>query len=364
MKPAFFQDLTQTIKAWGLELGFQQVGVASIDLIDHEARLTAWLDAGRQGEMDYMSRHGSRRSRPEELIPGTRSIITVRMNYLPADTRPETILATDNLGYVSRYALGRDYHKVIRNRLVKLWQRIEAHLEKAGESGHHGRVFTDSAPVLEKALAENSGLGWIGKNTLLLNRGAGSWFFLGEIFTSLPLTVDNPHPANHCGSCTACIDICPTDAIVAPYELDARRCISYLTIENRGAIPEEFRSPIGNRIFGCDDCQLVCPWNKFANLTSEADFNPRHGLDQAQLLELFRWTEDDFLSRTEGSAIRRTGYQGWLRNLAVALGNGPPDAGVLRELERRKETAPAMLAEHIDWAISQLQSKLQDIRKN
>ena len=364
MKPAFFQDLTQSIKAWGLELGFQQVGIASTELADHESRLTAWLDAKRQGEMDYMSRHGTRRSRPAELIPGTRSIITARMDYLPPGTVPEAILATDSLGYVSRYALGRDYHKVIRNRLVKLWKRIEAHLDNAGASGHHGRVFTDSAPVLEKALAEKSGLGWIGKNTLLLNRTAGSWFFLGEIFTSLPLTVDGPHPANHCGSCAACIDICPTGAIVAPYELDARRCISYLTIENRGEIPEEFRSSIGNRIFGCDDCQLACPWNKFANLTREGDFNPRHGLDRAELLALFRWTEEEFLTRTEGSAIRRTGYQGWLRNLAIALGNGPPDGEVLRELEHRKETAPAMLAGHIDWAIGQLRLKLQDIRKN
>lgn len=359
----YFQGLTQNIRAWGQELGFQQIGIAGPDLTEHEPRLDAWLDAGRHGEMGYMTRHGTKRSRPQALIAGTRSIITARMNYLPAATRPEKILASDERGYVSRYALGRDYHKVLRGRLVRLWQRIEAALAQAGQCGYHGRVFTDSAPVLEKALAEKSGLGWIGKNTLLLNREAGSWFFLGEIFTDLPLPADAPHPRGHCGSCTACIDICPTAAIVGPFELDARKCISYLTIEHRGSIPRALRKPMGNRIFGCDDCQLVCPWNKFAQLTGEADFTPRHGLDQEQLLSLFAWSEDEFLKNTEGSAIRRTGYTGWLRNLAIALGNGPADARVITALRGRKQGAPEMLAEHIDWAIGELEQKLQDNRK-
>ncbi|HKI73565.1 MAG TPA: tRNA epoxyqueuosine(34) reductase QueG, partial [Pseudomonadales bacterium] len=284
MSTAIFKDLTPRIDIWGKELGFQQTGIAGVDLESYEARLQSWLSAGHHGEMEYMERHGTRRSRPAELISGTRSIITARMNYLTDTQSPETILASDRSGYVSRYALGRDYHKVMRSRLLSLWRRIAAFLEDQGETGHHGRVFTDSAPVLEKALAEQSGLGWIGKNTLLLNRDAGSWFFLGEIYTSLPLEPDN-HPAtNHCGSCSACIDVCPTDAIVAPYELDARKCISYLTIELRGTIPEYLRRPIGNRIFGCDDCQLVCPWNKYARFTGEPDFSPRHQLDQASLL--------------------------------------------------------------------------------
>lgn len=352
-------ELTRDIQSWGEALGFQQVGVADTDLGEHEAHLTAWLEKGREGSMSYMSRHGIKRSRPAELVAGTFRVITVRMNYLPEASDADRILATDNAAYVSRYALGRDYHKVIRRRLVKLWQRISEQLLEMGypEGTFSGRIFTDSAPVLEKALAEKSGLGWIGKNTLLLNREAGSWFFLGEIYTDLPLATTIEAASNHCGTCRACLDICPTDAIVAPYELDARRCISYLTIEERGSIPVQFRRAIGNRIFGCDDCQLVCPWNKYARITSESDFSPRHKLDRTTLLALFDWSEAEFLSRTEGSAIRRTGYNGWLRNIAIALGNGPFDEKVVSALSRRRTEANDMVTEHIDWALEELAGK-------
>lgn len=359
MNASFYQDLADKTRIWGKELGFQQVGIAGTDLREHEARLGEWLAAQRHGEMAYMSQHGSKRGRPAELVPGTLRVITVRLNYLPQDSDAERVLASGELGYVSRYALGRDYHKVLRRRLVKLWQRIDEYLEDSGKPGYRGRVFTDSAPVLEKALAEKSGLGWIGKNTLLLNREAGSWFFLGEIFTDVPLTPDGTATSNHCGSCSACIDICPTNAIVAPYQLDARKCISYLTIEHRGAIPVEYRSAMGNRIFGCDDCQLVCPWNKYARHTSEPDFAPRHRLEASKLLELFAWTESEFLERTEGSAVRRAGYNGWLRNIAVALGNGPATPEAIEALEKRKQDAPEMLAEHITWAIMQLQAQIR-----
>ena len=356
----FFETLTSEVLDWAVELGFQQAGVAAPALDEHEAHLERWLSFGRHGEMGYMERHGTRRSRPAELIEGTRRVISVRMNYLPADTRPEKILATSEQAYVSRYALGRDYHKVIRSRLVKLWQRIEQRLDDAGISGHEGRVFTDSAPVLEKAIAEQAGLGWIGKNTLLLNRHAGSWFFLGEIYTSVPLAPSTERATNHCGSCTACMQVCPTNAIVAPYELDARRCISYLTIEHRGTIDEDLREAIGNRIFGCDDCQIFCPWNKYARHTTERDFSPRHSLDSAGLLELFAWSEEEFLKRTEGSPIRRTGYDGWLRNIAIALGNAPADPAVIRALEEKRGTASDLVAEHIDWAIRQLKASAQN----
>jgi epoxyqueuosine reductase len=351
-----FETLTRQTKAWGKALGFDAVGVTDTDLAAHEARLDAWLAAGRHGEMEYMSRHGARRSRPAELIPGTCRVITTRMNYLPGNDNADGILATDRKAFVSRYALGRDYHKVIRSRLVKLWQHIESWLAEQGESQYTARVFTDSAPVLEKALAEKSGLGWIGKNTLLLNRDAGSWFFLGEIYTNVPLMVDAQQSDNHCGSCRACIDICPTGAIVAPYELDARKCISYLTIEHRGTIPREYRSAMGNRIFGCDDCQMICPWNKYARISPEPDFSPRHQLDQSDLLDLFAWSEEDFLKRTEGSAIRRTGYCGWLRNIAIALGNGRPDPEVISALYEKKAAVSDMVAEHIGWAIEKLEN--------
>lgn len=339
--------LRSDIDRWGAELGFQRVGVSGVELDADEAWLLAWLDAGFHGEMDYMARHGTRRSRPAELQPGTLRVISARMDYAPpALGEAWDVLREGTRGYVSRYALGRDYHKLLRARLQKLVDRIAA---AVGPFGH--RVFTDSAPVLEKALARDAGLGWIGKHTLLLSRDAGSWFFLGEIYTDLPLPVDAPASA-HCGTCTRCIEICPTQAIVAPYKLDARRCISYLTIELRGAIPEELRAALGNRIFGCDDCQLVCPWNKFAQPSPEADFAPRHGLDGAALVALFAWSEREFLERTEGMAIRRTGYEGWLRNVAVALGNAPTSPSVLAALQTRANDDSPIVREHVAWALA------------
>jgi epoxyqueuosine reductase len=341
-------ELALLIRRWGVELGFQQIGVANVDIPADEERLLRWLEHGRHGAMHYMKRHGVRRARPQELIPGTLRVISARMDYLPPQSRdPEEVLNDAELGYVSRYALGRDYHKLLRRRLALLAERIQAH---SASLAH--RVFVDSGPVLEKAFARNAGLGWIGKHTNLINRNAGSWFFLGEILTDLPLPVDAP-ATNHCGSCRACIDVCPTQAIVGPYELDATRCISYLTIELREAIPEEFRRAIGNRIYGCDDCQLVCPWNKFARMTSETDFTARHGLDSAKLTELFSWTEEEFLSRTEGSAIRRIGYECWLRNVAVALGNAPTSPEVLSALNVRREHPSALVREHVQWALAQ-----------
>jgi len=295
--------------------------------------------------MEYMARHGDKRGRPAELVPGTLRVISVRMNYLPPEPHFE-VLERPDLAYISRYALGRDYHKVLRARLATLARRMEALI---GPFGY--RVFVDSAPVLEKALAEKAGLGWIGKHTLLLDRSAGSWFFLGELYTDLPLPVSEP-ASGHCGTCQACIAICPTQAIVAPYRLDARRCISYLTIEQRGSIPETLRPLMGNRVFGCDDCQMACPWNRFARITTEGDFSPRHHLDHASLIDLFAWTEEEFLSRTEGSPIRRAGYSGWLRNLAVALGNAPQSAAVVAALLKKRPSVNAMVAEHIDWALT------------
>ena len=348
------QDLTQLaqqIKQWGRELGFAAVGIADVELSAAEAGLQAWLDQGFHGEMDYMATHGTKRSRPAELIPGTVRIISVRLDYLPPDAAdPHTILDAADTAYISRYALGRDYHKVLRNRLQKLAEKIG---QEGGE--HHFRVFTDSAPVLEVELASKSGLGWRGKHTLLLNRQHGSWFFLGEIYTDLPLPVDVPE-ANHCGTCQACIDICPTQAIVAPYSLDARRCISYLTIELKGSIPLELRPLLGNRIYGCDDCQLVCPWNRFAQTASVPDFAVRNGLDSAGLVELFAWSEADFNERLAGSAIRRIGHQRWLRNIAVALGNAPAsverDAALSTQLNHPSE----MVREHVAWAQSRQQT--------
>ncbi len=346
-KAADFRQLADDIKHWGRALGFQQVGIADVDLSEAEAHLLTWLSAGRHGEMHYMAAHGTRRSRPQALLPETIRVISARMDYLPrAAADVHSLLDNPSLAFISRYALGRDYHKVLRKRLRKLASQIE---ETVGP--HHYRVFTDTAPVLEKALAERAGLGWIGKHTNLLDRRAGSWFFLGEIYTDLPLPIDQP-AENHCGRCQACIDICPTDAIVAPYELDARRCISYLTIELRSAIPVEFRALIGNRIFGCDDCQTVCPWNRFATPSDEPDFAPRHGLDTAQLVELFSWTETEFLQRTEGSAIRRIGYECWLRNIAVALGNAPTSAAVIDALKTRSDHRSALVQEHVRWALA------------
>jgi len=303
--------------------------------------------------MHYMRRHGTRRARPAELVPGTLRVISARMDYLPAGADPQTVLASPALAYVSRYAVGRDYHRVVRSRLARLAARLA---RAVGGTGY--RAFTDSAPVLEKALAREAGLGWIGKHTNLLDRHDGSWFFLGEIFTDLPLSVDAP-VTPHCGSCTACIEVCPTRAIVAPYQLDARRCISYLTIELDGAIPEEFRAAIGNRIYGCDDCQLVCPWNRYAQVTAESDFNPRHGLDRARLVELFAWTESEFLERMAGSAIRRIGHLRWLRNIAIALGNAPATDDVVTALERRRNDPQAVVRESVGWALEKKRIQLE-----
>jgi epoxyqueuosine reductase len=340
-------DLAADIRRLGTELGFGAVGIADIDLAEDEAHLERWLSAGRHGELDYMARHGRKRSRPAELVPGTLRVISVRMDYWPGENGADAAAVLDDpmRGYVARYALGRDYHKVLRRRLQHLAEGIE---RRVGPFGY--RVFTDSAPVLEKALARNAGLGWIGKHTNLIARDAGSWFFLGELFTDLPLPVDRPTTA-HCGSCTACLDVCPTRAIVAPYEVDARRCISYLTIELRGPIPEPLREKIGNRIFGCDDCQLFCPWNKFARRTAIGDFAPRHTLDSTALTKLFAWTEAEWSSRTEGSAIRRAGYEGWLRNIAVALGNAPSDPAVVGALESRRDDPSPLVREHVLWAL-------------
>ena len=340
--------LSASLRTWAQELGFTGLGVATIDLPSDEAFFLDWLRAGFNGEMGYMSRHGSKRSRPAELIPGTVSCISVRMNYWPSESADAAAtLADGTVGYVSRYALGRDYHKVLRSRLQKLCDLIQ---DAVGPFGH--RVFTDSAPVLEKALARNAGLGWIGKHTNLIDRNAGSYFFLGEIYVDLPLPADEPSAA-HCGSCSACMPACPTGAIVAPYRLDARRCISYLTIELAGSIPVEFRHAIGNRIYGCDDCQLVCPWNKFARPTPEKDFAVRHGLDHSQLVDLFAWSEADFLDKTEGSAIRRIGHERWLRNIAIALGNAPTSAHVVAALSSRAQHPSAVVREHVQWALAQ-----------
>ena len=338
--------LAAQIKAWGHELGFQKVGIAAVELPEDERRLLEWLAAGLHGAMDYMQRHGLRRARPAELVPGTVRVISARMDYRPAGAEPDAVLAAPALGYVSRYAVGRDYHKVLRTRLAKLADRLAA---AVGGTGY--RAFTDSAPILEKALARDAGLGWIGKHTNLLDRHDGSWFFLGEILTDLPLPVDAPVRA-HCGSCTACLDVCPTRAIVAPFQLDARRCISYLTIELDGPIPEEFRPAMGNRIYGCDDCQLVCPWNRYARVTAEADFQPRHGLDAARLVELFAWSEAQFLERTAGSAIRRIGHVRWLRNVAIALGNAPPGAERDAALASRREHPSEVVREAVSWALA------------
>jgi len=341
-------ELKSAIRDWARELGFQQLGVSDIDLERAESRLQDWLRAGYHGHMEYMSRHGTRRSRPQELVPGTTRIITVRMDYLPqAQEAAIELLDDEQRAYVSRYALGRDYHKVLRGRLRALARRIE---ERVGEFGY--RVFVDSAPVLEKPIAEKAGLGWIGKHTNLINRDAGSWFFLGELYTDLPLPVDAGEES-HCGSCRACIDVCPTGAIVAPYQLDARRCISYLTIELRESIPAEFRKAIGNRIYGCDDCQLFCPWNKFATQSGEPDFAPRHELDDADLVELFAWDEATWLAKTEGSAIRRIGYERWLRNVAVALGNAKTTPAVVDALNKRRDSDSNLVAEHVQWALAQ-----------
>jgi epoxyqueuosine reductase len=341
-----YASLAGRIKDWGLELGFQQVGIADTNLDAYETRLATWLDEGRHGEMHYMDRHGIKRSRPAELVPGTLRVVSARMDYLPEPReRLQAAIADPIRAFVSRYSLGRDYHKVIRRRLQRLAERIRGEI---GDFGH--RVFVDSAPVLEKPLAEKAGLGWIGKHTNLIDAKAGSWFFLGELYLDLPLPVDTP-AKDHCGTCRACMDACPTGAIVAPYLLDARLCISYLTIELKGSIPVNLRPLVGNRIYGCDDCQLVCPWNRFARPSAEPDFLPRGGLDRASVLELFAWSESEFLQRTEGSAIRRIGHAAWLRNLAVAIGNGPASPDARAALRSRLTHPSRTVREHVTWAL-------------
>ncbi|HYC46730.1 MAG TPA: tRNA epoxyqueuosine(34) reductase QueG [Burkholderiales bacterium] len=347
--------LARNIRQWGVELGFQHIGIADCDLGPAESRLAEWLARGWHGDMDYMAAHGTRRSRPSELVPGTIRVISARMNYFPDAAAPAAdVLADPALAYVSRYAVGRDYHKVMRRRLQRLADRITAAV-----GAFRYRAFTDSAPVMEVALAQKSGLGWRGKHTLLLNRDAGSYFFIGELYTDLPLPVDAAVD-DHCGTCRRCIDACPTGAIVAPYELDARRCISYLTIEHKDAIPEALRPLIGNRVYGCDDCQLVCPWNRFAVQTAEPDFTVRNGLDSSSLVTLFGWSEAEFHARLAGSAIHRIGYERWLRNIAVGLGNalrvlatGAARDAVLSALERRRDDPSALVREHVTWALSQ-----------
>jgi len=338
----------EQLQALADDFGFQQLAVSDIDLSKAEAELTAWLAAGFHGEMDYMQRHGNKRTRPEELVPGTVRVISVRMDYWPdAAQEPWSVINDDQKGFISRYALGRDYHKLMRKRLQQLADKIQ---DEIGSMGY--RVFCDSAPVMEKAIAEKAGIGWVGKHTNILNREHGSYFFLGEIYTDLPLPLSEA-TSNHCGSCSACIDVCPTQAIVAPYQVGARRCISYLTIELRTAIPVEFRSAMGNRIYGCDDCQLVCPWNKFARATVESDYLPRHGLDSPELIDLFAWTEEDFMTKLQGSPIRRIGYEAWLRNIAVALGNAKTSAAVLAALHSRLEFPSELVNEHVVWALAQ-----------
>lgn len=347
--------MAHDIKLWAAELGFDQAGITDTDLAEHEPLLADWLDKGYHGEMDYMARHGMMRARPHELLPGTLRVISVRMNYLPEQAAIARVLSNPDQGYISRYALGRDYHKVLRQRLKTLADKIELRAAKLV-----ARPFVDSAPVLERPLAAKAGLGWTGKHSLLLNRQQGSFFFLGELLVNLPLPIDQPVEEG-CGKCVACITTCPTGAIVAPYVVDARRCISYLTIELDGPIPEEFRPLMGNRIYGCDDCQLICPWNRFADASREPDFTARDNLHTPELLALFDWSEAHFLKQTEGSPIRRIGHRRWLRNIAIALGNAPASPAIVGALERKREAADEMVQEHIDWALARQQTKLAQV---
>lgn len=350
--PEQLQQLATDIKLWAEEFGFAEARIVEPQLAQHKEEFKQWLDKGYHAGMDYLANHGDMRFYPEQLHPGTQRVISLRMHYLPQSVETVKRLQTKEKAYIARYALGRDYHKLIRKRLTLLAKKIQAQV------GDHGyRAFVDSAPILERQIAEQAGMGWIGKNTLLLTPKAGSWFLLGEIFTNLPLPVDEPTASRHCGSCDACLTQCPTDAFVEPWVLDAGKCISYLTIEHKGAIPEELRSKMGNRIFGCDDCQLVCPWTKFAKHTEEADFQPRHNLDSADLIELFEWDEVTFLKNTEGSPIRRTGYENWRRNIAVALGNAPSSASTIQTLQQALEHATPLVQEHIEWALKQHQQK-------
>ena len=342
-----YAQLAKDIAGWAHTLGFAEIGIADTDLAAYAPAFRRWLAERFGGDMGYLERNLEKRLAPQELVPGTVRVICARMDYLgvePPD--PLDLPRNDGTAAIARYALGRDYHKTVRRRLAKLAKRIEA------EAGGSHRAFVDSAPVLEKPLGERAGLGWIGKNTLLLNASAGSWFFLGEIYTSLPLPPTPPRSQPGCGSCRACMTVCPTNAIVAPGKLDARRCISYLTIEHKGAIPLHLREGVGSRVFGCDDCQIVCPWNRFAKRSPLADFAPRHGLDNATLAGLLRWDEAEFLARTEGMAIRRVSYAQWVRNLAVAAGNAPADPALVAGLKARREEATPMVREHIDWALA------------
>jgi len=361
LKPEFenidFNRLKNDIKTWGAELGFQQVGISDIDLSEAGEHLNQWLANGYHGNMQYMHKHGTKRYTPELMLEGTLSIISVRLDYMIVGLKPyQQLLNEPEKAAISRYALGRDYHKLIRNKLKKLAAKITAEISEFGY-----RVFTDSAPVMEKAIAEKAGLGWIGKHSNVLNAKAGSWFFLGEIYTNLPLPVDEK-ASFHCGSCTSCIDLCPTGAIVAPFRVDARKCISYLTIENKGVIPEQFRKAMGNRIYGCDDCQMVCPWNKFAQTSGEIDFQPRNNFDDVSLLSLFSWSETEFLRKTAGSPIRRIGYISWLRNISVALGNADYSQQIVEALEQKLSINSQILAEHLSWAIAQQQAKFLKFR--
>jgi len=348
LSAAELNELVLKIKDWAIEFGFAEAKITGTDYSQHKDDYQAWIDAGYHASMDYLANHGDMRFYPEQLHPGTQRIIALRMHYLPQSVETVKRLQTKSKAYIARYALGRDYHKLIRKRLTQLAKKIQ---EEVGDHGY--RAFVDSAPVLERQIAENAGLGWTGKNTLLLTPKAGSWFLLGEIFTNLPLPVDKPTPKRHCGSCTACLDLCPTDAFVEPWVLDANKCISYLTIEHDGPIPVELRSKMGNRIFGCDDCQLVCPWTKFAKYTEEQDFQPRHQLDKEELVTLFLWQEDEFLKKTEGSPIRRTGYENWLRNIAIALGNAPYSEDVINALKSREDDSSELVKEHVNWALAQ-----------
>ena len=348
------ENLATKIKSWGAAYGFQQVSIIEPDLNNASKRLQEWLAKGFQGSMAWMGEHGDKRYVVDKLVDHTVRVISVRMDYL-ADTNMIAVLRDDNKAYISRYALGRDYHKVIRNRLAALIKKIEQELPELNLSQ---RPFVDSAPVMEKPIAEQAGLGWIGKNTLLLNESAGSWFFLGEIYTSLKLPVDNQKQENKCGNCRSCLKVCPTDAFPEPYVLDARRCISYLTIESKDAIPEELRPLMGNRVFGCDDCQIRCPWNRFASQTQEDDFTPRHNLDDPSLVTLFNWDAEDFLEKTQGSPIRRIGHERWLRNIAVGLGNASGSNTILDELKAKANHPSALVREHVEWAIAQQKEKL------
>ncbi|EHJ91271.1 tRNA epoxyqueuosine(34) reductase QueG [Vreelandella boliviensis] len=344
--------LADLIKTWGRELGFQQVGITDTELSVHEAHLDTWLENGYHGEMGFMAKHGTKRTRPGELEPGTQRIISVRMDYLPAEVESTKVLGQPSRAYVSRYALGRDYHKLIRKRLALLAKKIE---QEVGDFGY--RAFVDSAPVMERALAQKAGLGWFGKNAMLLNPKAGSLFFLGELYTDLPLPIDAPFEHEHCGSCSACRTACPTGAIVDDKVVDSRKCISYLTIELHGAIPVEFRRAMGNRIYGCDDCQLVCPFTRFTRITQEDDFAPRHDLDRASLISLFCWGEAEFLDKTAGSPIRRIGYQRWLRNIAIGLGNAPWSEAVEAALWARRAYPSTLVREHVAWALDEQRLK-------